>query len=136
MGDVLRRRAGERCTLAAGVRCNPCVIVGPIADVVAAQAIIYVLDSTDKVRMCVAKDELEHMLSHKSIKDERIPILFFANKMDKASALTPAECMDELGLSAITDKAWHIAASCATTGEGVEEGIEWLATHVAKKDRK
>mmetsp|Transcript_7981 Transcript_7981/g.19006 ORF Transcript_7981/g.19006 Transcript_7981/m.19006 type:complete len:188 (-) Transcript_7981:30-593(-) len=100
------------------------------------QAIIYVLDSTDKVRMCVAKDELEHMLGHKTIKDMRIPVLFFANKMDKPSALTPAECMEELGLSSITDKAWHIAASCATTGEGVEEGIDWLATHVGKVERK
>uniref|UniRef100_A0A7S1CCX3 ADP-ribosylation factor-like protein 6 n=1 Tax=Bicosoecida sp. CB-2014 TaxID=1486930 RepID=A0A7S1CCX3_9STRA len=100
------------------------------------QAIIYVLDSTDKVRMCVAKDELDHMLAHKAIKEARVPVLFFANKMDKPSALTPAECMEELGLSALTDKAWHIAASCAVTGEGVEEGIEWLANHVGKADRK
>lgn len=30
-----------------------------------AQGIIFVIDSTDKFRMVVAKDELDHLLSHK-----------------------------------------------------------------------
>lgn len=97
------------------------------------QAIIFVLDSTDKIRMCVAKDELDHMLNHKSMKAQRVPILFFANKMDKPSAVTPAECMEEMGLASLTDKPWHIAASNALTGEGVDAGITWLADHVGKK---
>jgi ADP-ribosylation factor-like protein 6 len=45
------------------------------------QAIIYVLDSTDKIRMCVAKEELEILLNHAEIKPVRIPVLFFANKV-------------------------------------------------------
>jgi ADP-ribosylation factor-like protein 6 len=33
-----------------------------------------------------------------------------------------------LGLEKISDKPWHICASNATSGEGLQEGIEWL-TH-------
>ncbi len=46
-----------------------------------AQAIIYVLDSTDRLRMCVAKEELEQLLAHEEIKKTNAPLLFFANKV-------------------------------------------------------
>jgi hypothetical protein len=45
------------------------------------QAIIYVVDSTDRIRMCVAKEELQQLLSHEEIKKSKAPILFFANKV-------------------------------------------------------
>lgn len=73
------------------------------------QAIIYVLDSTDAIRMCVAKDELEQLVEHKEFASRRIPILFFANKMDLANALTPVECMEQLELDKLPGKSWHIA---------------------------
>lgn len=44
-------------------------------------AIIYVLDSTDRLRMCVAKEELEQLLAHEAFSNKRISILFFANKV-------------------------------------------------------
>jgi ADP-ribosylation factor-like protein 6 len=46
-------------------------------------AIIFVVDSTDRLRMCVAKEELDQLLSHDDIKRAKIPILFFANKVGK-----------------------------------------------------
>ncbi|RHY20698.1 hypothetical protein DYB32_009978, partial [Aphanomyces invadans] len=45
------------------------------------QAIIFVMDSTDSIRMCVAKDELEQIIQHKDLASKKIPILFFANKV-------------------------------------------------------
>jgi ADP-ribosylation factor-like protein 6 len=45
------------------------------------QAIIFVIDSTDRLRMCVAKAELETLLQHANIRDTSIPIIFFANKV-------------------------------------------------------
>jgi hypothetical protein len=45
------------------------------------QAIIYVVDSTDRIRMCVAKEELEQLLNHEEIKRSKAPLLFFANKV-------------------------------------------------------
>jgi len=94
------------------------------------QAIIYVLDSSDRLRMCVAKEELEQLLGHENIKATRCPILFFANKMDMAGALSLEECMDELGLDKVREKPWHITSSNAVTGAGITEGIEWLCDNI------
>eukprot|EP01032_Pedospumella_encystans_P037917 gene37917-42944_t len=44
------------------------------------EAIIFVLDSTDRLRMCVAKEELDQLLAHEEIKKTAAPIVFFANK--------------------------------------------------------
>lgn len=45
------------------------------------EAIIFVLDSTDRLRMCVAKEELDQLLNHEEIKRTKAPIVFFANKV-------------------------------------------------------
>ena len=92
-----------------------------------ADAIIFVVDSSDKLRLCVARDELELLLRHSDIAaGARTPMLFFANKMDLPGALEPSEVSMQLGLPALTERPWQIAASNALTGEGVEEGIAWL----------
>lgn len=96
--------------------------------------IIFCIDSTDKIRMCVAKDELETMLAHPSL-PQGVPIIFFANKMDRPQALSPIECVQCLELDKIADKPWHIAASNALTGEGIETGIEWLGTQMSRRTR-
>lgn len=100
------------------------------------EAIIYVLDSTDRLRMCVAKEELEQLLSHEEIKKSNAPILFFANKMDIAGAMSPDECLDELALDRIRDKPWHIAPSNAITGDGINEGVEWLCNNLGNRGHK
>jgi len=45
-------------------------------------------DSSDRMRMVVAKDELELILQHSDIRGKKVPILFFANKMDMRDALS------------------------------------------------
>lgn len=76
--------------------------------------------------------------------------------MDIAGAMTAEECMEELGLDRIKDKAWHItlvffaifinsqimflfclinSASNAITGSGVDEGIEWLCTAISGRHK-
>lgn len=89
--------------------------------------IIFVLDSSDRLRMMVAKDELDMLLQHAEIQNRRIPLLLFANKMDMREALSSVKCSNLLGLEDIRDKPWHICASNALSGEGLEEGVSWLA---------
>ncbi|OWF48770.1 ADP-ribosylation factor-like protein 6 [Mizuhopecten yessoensis] len=89
--------------------------------------IIFVLDSSDKLRMAVAKDELDQALKHEDIMKRRIPILFFANKMDLRESMTSVRCSMVMELEkSIRDKPWHICSSNAKTGEGLHEGFEWL----------
>lgn len=62
-----------------------------------------------------------------------MPVLFFANKMDRPMAMTPVDCVANLELTnVISDRSWHIAASNALTGEGLEEGVTWLGQMMAR----
>ncbi|XP_064436551.1 ADP-ribosylation factor-like protein 6 isoform X2 [Mirounga angustirostris] len=149
------------------------------------QAIIFVIDSSDRLRMVVAKEELDTMLNHpereketsreeegrqrkkqascsawspmwdsipgpwdhdlsqrqtfnglshpgipEDIKHRRIPILFFANKMDLRDAVTSVKVSQLLCLENIKDKPWHICASDAIKGEGLQEGVDWLQDQI------
>ena len=55
-----------------------------------------------------------------------MPILFLANKMDSNESMSSVKVSQLLGLERIMDKPWHICASNAATGEGLQEGIQWL----------
>jgi len=96
--------------------------------------VIFCIDSTDRIRMCVAKDELDALLSNSELKN--VPILFFANKMDLPTAVTPVDCVKTLELDRIADKPWHIAASNALTGEGLDEGISWLGEQMQRNQKR
>lgn len=90
-------------------------------------AVIFVVDSADKLRVVVAKDELDALLANPHLRTRRAPILFYANKMDTADALTPVKLSQLLGLDGIDDRPWNICASNALTGEGIQQGVDWLA---------
>ncbi|XP_062311925.1 ADP-ribosylation factor-like protein 6 isoform X1 [Osmerus eperlanus] len=93
-------------------------------------AIIFVIDSGDQLRMVVAKEELDNLLSHQDIRSRRMPVLFFANKMDLRDALSSVKVSQLLCLENIKDKPWHICASDAVKGEGIQEGVDWLQDHI------
>jgi ADP-ribosylation factor-like protein 6 len=67
-----------------------------------------VVDAADKLRIKVARNELEILLDHPSIKKREVPILFFANKMDLAIAMNEQQVAKEMILDEITDRPWHI----------------------------
>lgn len=92
--------------------------------------VIFVVDSSDRLRLVVVKEELDLLLQHPDITNKRIPILFFANKMDCKDALRSVKIASALGLDKIMDKPWHIATSNAITGEGLQEGVEWLTQQI------
>ncbi|XP_026467244.1 ADP-ribosylation factor-like protein 6 [Ctenocephalides felis] len=95
------------------------------------QGIIFVVDSSDILRLVVVKDELDLLLQHPDICNRKLPILFFANKMDYADALSSVKIASGLGLEAIKDKPWHISSSNALTGEGLQNGVEWLTQQIS-----
>lgn len=37
--------------------------------------------------------------------------------------MTPAEVTESLGLNKLKDRIWYVVPSCATTGEGIFEGL-------------
>ncbi|XP_054642678.1 ADP-ribosylation factor-like protein 6 isoform X4 [Dunckerocampus dactyliophorus] len=95
-------------------------------------AIIFVIDSSDKLRMVVAKEELDTLLKHGDMCSKKLPVLFFANKMDLRDAMSSVKVSQMLCLENIKDKPWHICASNAIEGEGLQEGMEWLQEQIAQ----
>ncbi len=99
----------------------------------AADAIIFVIDSTDRVRMVVAKEELASLLNHADIVNRNIPILLFANKMDIKDALSSQKICQELELDKIKSTKWQLIECSALDGHGLSEGIEWLSQELRGK---
>lgn len=91
-------------------------------------AVIVVIDSTDRARIHIIKDELFRLLQHTDL--EGAVVLVFANKQDLKDAMPPAEITDALSLHSIKNHDWHIQASCAITGEGLYDGLGWIAEKV------
>lgn len=88
------------------------------------QAIIYVIDSADAARLATSRSELLTMLAEEELKN--VPVLVFANKQDVAGALSPADISDKLGLAGQEKgREWSVRGSCATKGEGLEDGLDW-----------
>lgn len=54
-------------------------------------------------------------------------LLVFANKQDLPHAMSVAEIIEKMSLSSLTNRKWHVEATCATTGEGLYEGLGWLS---------
>jgi len=42
--------------------------------------------------------------------------------------MAPAEILDKLNLSSLKQQ-WHIQGTCATIGDGLFEGLEWISQH-------
>jgi len=57
-----------------------------------------------------------------------VKVLVFANKQDLPQAMNVAEVTEKLGLTAMRGRQWFVQGCCSTTGEGVHEGLDWLAT--------
>lgn len=88
------------------------------------QAIIYVIDASDHDRLTTSRAELLTMLSEEELKD--VPLLVFGNKQDIAGALKPGDLSDKLGLAGgEKTRQWSVRGSCAKSGEGLEEGLDW-----------
>jgi len=94
------------------------------------QGLIFVVDSNDRERITEAHDELHKMLAEDELRDA--VLLVFANKQDLPQAMSVAEITDKLGLHNIRTRKWYMQATCATSGDGLYEGLDWLANNLAK----
>jgi ADP-ribosylation factor 1/2 len=111
-----------------------------------AKAIIFVVDSSDHERIAEAKEELRILMNDEQLLDALL--LVFANKRDLPGAMSVSELTDKLDLRTFEQRTWHMQvrihclddclvlmckqATCATSGEGLYEGLEWLAINLKK----
>uniref|UniRef100_A0A2I2Z3T3 ADP ribosylation factor 1 n=1 Tax=Gorilla gorilla gorilla TaxID=9595 RepID=A0A2I2Z3T3_GORGO len=55
-------------------------------------------------------------------------LLGFANKQDLSNAVNAAGTTDKLGLHSLCHMSWYIQATCATSGDGLYQGLGWLSS--------
>lgn len=94
------------------------------------QGLIFVVDSNDRERAQEAADELSKMLQEDELRDA--VLLIFANKQDLPNAMAASEITEKLGLNSLRNRRWFIQSTCATQGQGLYEGLDWLSAELAK----
>ena len=88
------------------------------------------MDSNDQARFLEAKEELSKLLSEDELRSASV--LVFANKQDLPNAAKPDEISHSLGLHDFRDRKWKVQGACASTGDGLYEGLDWLSTAIKK----
>ncbi|KAH7105383.1 ADP-ribosylation factor [Auriculariales sp. MPI-PUGE-AT-0066] len=96
------------------------------------QGVIFVVDSNDVDRIDEVAETLQDILQYDDLKDASVLIL--ANKQDLPQAMSASTLVDKLRLRQVRQQ-WYIQASCATTGDGLYEGLDWLSKAVKSKPR-
>lgn len=99
-----------------------------------ADALIFVIDASDRRRIEEAGVELQQLLDEEKLTD--IPLVIFANKQDLLNAMTAAELSEELHLSSIRDRVWQIFPCSAKENSGILVGMEFLANELTTRRRK
>ena len=93
--------------------------------------IIFVVDSNDKERLELVKETLSLCLIEEEVKDAAL--LVFANKQELNGAVSPNELTNILELGKVNNRKWLVQGSSAMSGQGLKEGLDWLANALLKK---
>ncbi len=103
-------------------------------------AIIFVVDSNDRERLddsfeyeSSAMNEMHRFLVEPELVG--VPLLVMANKQDLPNAMSVNEVYSRLKLGKIRDRPVFIQSCCATSGDGLYEGLDWLRDAVENKDK-
>ena len=89
---------------------------------------VVVADASERSRLGTLRTEVSRLLASEDLAGA--PLLVLANKQDLADAMSAQELSDALGLNLVRSHPYHVQASCALTGEGLLEGMAWLAGQV------
>ena len=89
-------------------------------------ALIFVVDSQDRERSARAAQEFRAIVEDPLMRSAAV--LVFANKQDMPGCMSPTEVCQALGLTELRGRRWQVQGSVATKGDGLYEGLDWLAS--------
>mmetsp|Transcript_9382 Transcript_9382/g.16924 ORF Transcript_9382/g.16924 Transcript_9382/m.16924 type:complete len:181 (-) Transcript_9382:2983-3525(-) len=92
------------------------------------EAVIFVVDSTDRDRVNIAQSELSALLEEEELADAVVCI--FANKQDLPEAMQVSEVAEQMGVNRLQDRTWTIVGTSALKGSGLEEGLTWISNNI------
>ncbi|KAJ9654410.1 ADP-ribosylation factor-like protein 2 [Neophaeococcomyces mojaviensis] len=87
-------------------------------------ALIWVVDATDRLRMGDCRSELRGLLLEERLSGASL--LIFLNKTDIPGCMSDDEVHQKLELNQISTHRWIIVRCSAMTGENLEKGLAWV----------
>lgn len=97
-----------------------------------AHGLIYVIDSSDRDRIEVAREELVRVLDRDEM--HGAPLLVFANKQDLEGAMTTDEVLEKLALQELSiSRSLVYMAQGSCSPHGLHEGLRWLTRVLAAR---
>ena len=97
-------------------------------------AVIFVVDSNDRDRVAMASEEMHRLLQDEELATAHVLVL--ANKQDLPNAMSASEVADKMRLSTMRHRQWYVQPATAVSGDGIHEGLDWLATTFAKQPKR
>ncbi|KAI9223320.1 ADP-ribosylation factor family-domain-containing protein [Blastocladiella britannica] len=91
----------------------------------ASDAVIVVVDATDRTRIEIVRRELAEIMRTSSVVNGQ-PVLVLCNKMDGCDPMSPVEIATLVGMESFKDRNWFMCGCSAEIGHGVSEGLMWL----------
>jgi len=95
--------------------------------------VIFVVDSSDRERIEDAREELFKLLGDDEMRDAVLLVL--ANKQDLPNAMSGTEISEKLGLHDLRSRQWFLQTACATSGDGIYNGLDLLARALSQSRR-
>lgn len=111
-------------------------------------ALIWVVDATDRLRIDDCRDELAGLLQEEvhespSSTSQNIDngtkrlagasLLVFANKTDVEGCMDEKEILTALDLESIRTHRWEVLRCSAMTGKNLKEGLAWVVEDAKKR---
>ena len=90
--------------------------------------VIFVVDAADPSTFQTAKEEI-HDVAH-AAQLRKVPIVVFANKQDMEDAASSQKISEVLDLPLLGKDRCAIFETSAITGQGLDEGMKWLANAI------
>jgi len=92
--------------------------------------IVLLVDCVDPDRIAQGDELLQEVLRERDLQD--LPILILANKQDCDRAMGALDVATHMGLGGLKGRRWCLQSSSAKTGDGLCDGLGWLAREVAR----
>ncbi|KAG5970428.1 ADP-ribosylation factor-like protein 2 [Claviceps spartinae] len=94
-------------------------------------ALIWVVDATDRLRIQDCKEELHGLLLEERLSGASL--LIFSNKTDVEGCMDEHDIRTALKLDEIRSHQWHILRCSAMTGKNLQEGLAWVVADAKKR---
>ncbi|VUC32013.1 unnamed protein product [Clonostachys rosea] len=106
-------------------------------------ALIWVVDSTDRLRIDDCRIELQGLLQEEVRMETTLcptnmrlagaSLLVFANKTDVEGCMNEQEILSALELENVRTHHWHVLQCSAMTGRNLKEGLAWVVEDAKKR---